>query len=140
MKEIRKPVHGGSRERAVVETEAFAGASFPTEDFNTAVGSRQVAICGILQIGQANALSARELSKVTGWTEREVTRAIEAARLSGNPVCACRWGYFLPETPDDLRCYARAFDRRLRHIKNTRAALEDMIIEASGQTTLEGVD
>lgn len=100
----------------------------------------QCGICSVLHEGQENALSAREIARITGATQREVTRAIEVARLSGNPVCACRWGYYLPETTDDLRHYVHAFDRRLRHIKNTRAALEDMIIKASGQTTLEGVD
>ena len=115
------------------------GGRFSHSQNNISAQDRQ-GLRAVLLEGEPNAQTAAEIASMLGITPREVTRQIEQARLMGEPICAGQAGYFLPTSVEELRRYARAFDRRLRHIKNTRAALEDMIIKASGQTTLEGVD
>ena len=97
-------------------------------------------VCSCLLEGKNNAQTASELASVLGITPRQVTRQIEYERLMGEPICAGQNGYYFPANIDDLRHYAHAFDRRLRHIKATRAALEDMLVAVTGQTELEGVD
>ena len=94
-------------------------------------------VVALLSVGEDNALSARELAGVMGWNVRDVTRAIQRARVAGAPICASSSGYYLGGNADELRRYVRALDRRLREIRKTREGLGRALDAATGQTRLE---
>ena len=85
--------------------------------------SRQVVISDYLRHGGANAIPARELAKLTGWTPREVTRAVEYERRHGVPICANGRGYFLPAWDHEVDTYLRSLQHREAEVKKTRQAV-----------------
>lgn len=111
------------------------GSSIPVFDCTERARGKQ-GIFWLLLCGEQNAQSAGELAQIAGCKPREVTREIEQLRLDGVPVCAGRYGYFIAGNTAELERYCKAFNRRLRSIKATAAALGDMIAEAAGQETI----
>ena len=126
---------GGTAERAK-ETAAFAGATDSTAQHSTAAAERQ-GICALLLHGEANAQTATELARITGRTPREITRAIQRARLTGKPICASGAGFFLASDARELARYVRGLDRRLHEIRRTLEAMDDVLAAATGQTRME---
>ena len=92
----------------------------------------------LLLHGEGHAITARELSTMTGRAEREITRSIQAARLGGVPICASGAGFFLAEDTVELKGYINALDRRLREIMRTREALAAALDGKIGQGRIEG--
>ena len=105
---------------------------------NSTKNFRGQGICALLLHGEANALSARELSQMTRRAQRDITREIEFLRLHGAPICAGRYGYYLPDSAAELERYVKSFNRRLRHITATKTALDDALTEATGQEQAKG--
>lgn len=85
--------------------------------------SRQVRISDYLHHGGGNAIPARELAKLTGWTPREVTRAVEYERRHGVPICANGRGYFLPARDHEVDTYLRSLHHREIEVRRTRQAV-----------------
>ena len=107
--------------------------------FSTVYLSRQVTDC--LSVGRVHAHTARELSEWLGVKDREITKAIERARLHGAPICAnCngdRPGYYLAANADELHEYLQSFKRRRRNIVRTEAALMTTLCAMTGQTRMD---
>ena len=94
----------------------------------------------LLGYGKDAALTASELSQLTGLPERRVTRLIERERRAGTPICAssgsaCK-GYYLASTPDELEQYTRALNRRIRTITDGLDALITIRDKLSGQLSM----
>ena len=108
-------------------------------NFNTVDLSRQVV--DYIFVGREHAHTARELSEWLSVKEREITKAIERARLHGAPICAnCngdRPGYYLAANADELHEYLQSFKRRRRNIVRTEAALMTTFCAMTGQTRMD---
>ena len=128
---------------AVTSAEAAGtalGGSIPAFDSIKQKEDSQ-GILALLLHGESNAQSAAELARIMGFKDsRPITKEIYRLRLLGAPLCATGKGYFLPNDTSELARYTRAFDRRLRQIRATREALNDMLNEATGQTTIDAED
>lgn len=85
-------------------------------------------ITDYLGTGPAEAQTAKQLARFLGLPFRSVTRAIEAARRSGVPICAnCDTeapGYYIAADPEQLQNYCNRLKRREHEIRKTRRALE----------------
>lgn len=81
--------------------------------------------------GAENAITAREISRLTGLSRRRVTLAIETARKSGILICSdsCN-GYFLPVTRAEAQRCIRALRSRWKHQARTLAAMERALAKA----------
>lgn len=133
-----KPAHGGNRERAT-ETAALTGATFSKNDFTTATVGRQPKITALLSRGAENAVTLRDLVALTGWSGREVRRQIQAERKAGALILSDNsCGYFLPESPDDLKKFYRSMDHRAREIMAAARMAEAAYLEALGQGKIAG--
>jgi biotin operon repressor len=87
----------------------------------------QELVVDFLLSGSANALTAAELSRVMGYTRREVSRSVQRARNSGVPICSNTGyppGYFLPENREELRRCVEHLRHRAGEMKTTIEALE----------------
>lgn len=76
--------------------------------------------------GEAEAVSMRELARITGLDDRELRREIEKARRAGILICSSGKGYFMPETLQELREYVHLMGAR---IKTGRSCLRPFIRE-----------
>lgn len=117
----------GTRER--VERHLKQRPSTPLVYHSEAPASSRIE--GFIPHGAENAVTTRELSRLTGLHPRRVTLAVETARLDGVLICSSsRNGYFLPVTRSDVRRCIHALRRRLRHQARTLAAMERALARA----------
>ena len=89
-----------------------------------------------LQTGKDNALTAGKLADLLGCSPRDISRAVEALRRRGVPICAsCHepHGYFLAANPKELQEYITSLDGRIKEVRTTRAACMDALEQMHGQ-------
>lgn len=80
----------------------------------------------LLNTGEANARSAKELAKLLNVDRRQISNMVENERRAGRPICAsCQSktpGYYVPETREEMERYCRRLQHRAGEIFKTRAA------------------
>ena len=124
-KEDARPAVGAA-ERAVENGTASQTAHASTHDSTTAAGGRQpFRIADLLRPGAENAVTRRQLMALTGMSDRELRRLIEAERRQGCPILSDNiHGYFLPgDSAEKARC-VRSLRYRAREIQRTADAIE----------------
>lgn len=118
--------------------KAPAGVAAPTEanerelrcsisqsDYTAFSGVRQPS--AYLSRGQENAIAARELARLMGFSgTRPLRLAVERERRAGALILICERGYFLPSldaatAEQEIRRYVRLMDARVR---SNRAAVQ----------------
>lgn len=82
-------------------------------------------ILSLLRSGSENALTLRDIRSQTGFDGRRVRLAIREARLRGVPVVSDNEsGYWLSDSPDEIRRFANSMRHRAREIAAVAAAVE----------------
>ena len=80
----------------------------------------------MLDTGEQNARTARELAKVLNTDRRQISSLVEQERRAGKPICATcdskTPGYYIPATREDMERYCRQLQHRAGEIFKTRAA------------------
>ena len=109
-------------ENGPVSQTAHASANNDTTD---GAGRQLFRVSDLLLHGAENAVPRRDLMALTGCTDRELRRMIEAERRLGVPILSdCIGGYFLPGSqPEKDRC-VRSLRRRAKEIEATATAIE----------------
>lgn len=83
----------------------------------------------LLLAGKENAISSRDLAKITGLSRREVSRQIESERRQGLPICAtCDQpapGYYIPADRQEMMDYCSRLLHRQMEIAETLKACKD---------------
>lgn len=116
-KEARSDVAAPGR----AENGGMRGDTFPKEDFNTLAGG----IASLLLRGSENAVSLRDLERLTGENGRTIRRQIEVERRRGTPILSdCKNGYYLPACDYDRQRFVGSMRGRAREILRTAQAVE----------------
>lgn len=103
------------------ENGGMRGDTFPKEDFNTLAGG----IASLLLRGPENAVSLRDLERLTGENGRTIRRQIEVERRRGIPILSdCKSGYYLPSCEYDRQRFVGQMRGRAREILRTARAVE----------------
>lgn len=80
----------------------------------------------LLDTGEQNARTARELAMLTGTNRRSISILVERERRAGKPICATSDsktpGYYIPATREDMERYCSRLQHRAGEIFKTRAA------------------
>lgn len=80
----------------------------------------------MLDTGEQNARTARELAKQLGADRRVISHLVERERRAGKPICATTDsktpGYYIPATREDMERYCNRLQHRAGEIFKTRAA------------------
>lgn len=116
----------GAAGRAVENGPVYQTAHVSTHDSTTDGTERQPPrVSALLHPGAENAVPRRDLMALTGLSDRELRRQIEAERRWGIPILSdCVGGYFLPGSqPEKDRC-VRSLRRRAKEIEATATAIE----------------
>jgi len=66
-----------------------------------------------LNPGRGNAVKGEDIRRLTGLPDRAMRKALESLRRGGVVICADEAGYYLPETPGELRAYVQQEQHRL---------------------------
>ena len=85
----------------------------------------QELILSFLRSGAENAMPLRDLRNTTGIDGRTIRLAIREARLRGVPVVSDNEsGYWISNSPDEIRRFANSMRHRAREIAAVAAAVE----------------
>lgn len=80
----------------------------------------------MLDTGEGNAKTARELAKLLQVDRRVISSLVERERRAGRPICATcdnkAPGYYIPATREDMERYCGQLQHRAGEIYKTRAA------------------
>lgn len=121
-KNSARPV-GGTTERARQEKQQTSGNS--RQNHTTQGPGGQWKISDLLSCGRENAISCRELERLTGLDGRTVRLMIERERRKGVPILADNTtGYYLPATEHERAACVRSMRHRAAEIMRTAEAIE----------------
>lgn len=80
----------------------------------------------LLDTGEKNARTAKELARALNTSPRAITSLVEGERRAGKPICATcdnqAPGYYIPATRADMERYCSRLQHRAGEIYKTRAA------------------
>ena len=99
--------------------------------------AKQGTIAGFLMRGRENALTARDLERITGNDSRAVRNCIQRERLAGSPIMSGREGFWLASSVEDVLQCERSLWSRIREQMKTARALEAQRLQVARDS--EGV-
>ncbi len=76
--------------------------------------------------GEACAKSSKELQALTGLSERDLRKSIEALRRQGCVILSSTQGYYYPETLSEIRQHIQKESRRARSIEITLISAKEL--------------
>lgn len=90
----------------------------------------------LLNRGEENAVTARDLAAITGLSVREVTAQIARERQAGAVILSSSKGYFLPANNEEILHFVRAMDSRARNIYLATRSAKSILARVPGQIDL----
>lgn len=100
-------------------------ATNPAYKSTTRSPAGQRSIADLLGVGRENAITRRDLERLTGLDGRSVRLLIERERRAGTPILAdSANGYYLPASDYERAECVRSLRHRAREIMTTARALE----------------
>lgn len=93
-----------------------------------------MAIVDLLQ-GAPHATTARKLSEILDISIRDVTRAIRAERLAGEPIASNEHGYFIARTSGELIQVYRRNQKMIKELFRVNRALKKAAEKLPGRDT-----
>ena len=67
-----------------------------------------------LSVGEQNAITAKDLARLLGWNERDVTITVNALRKQGELICSStQSGFWLPADDEDIKGFVRQMRSRI---------------------------
>ncbi len=86
-----------------------------------------------LSHGEENAYTARDLARLLGWRERDVTRSINALRKRGTIICSSVNGFFLPADDADISHFVRNMKGRIKDVEMAMKPALDYLENGGGE-------
>lgn len=106
------------------DLRAICAATSSNAYSNISAPAGQRSIADLLGVGRENAITRRDLERLTGLAPREVSLAVERERRSGVPILADGSGYYLPASHDERAACVRSLRHRAREILITARSIE----------------
>ena len=85
-----------------------------------------------LSVGEENAVTAKELSKILNWSTREVTIAVNALRKKGEIICSSGNGFYLPCDDADIRNFVRQMNSRITDMRKAMKSAKEYLKNGGG--------
>ena len=107
------------------DLRAICAASSSNAYSNISTPAGQRSIADLLGVGRENAITRRDLERLTGLDGRGVRLLIERERRAGTPILAdSASGYYLPASDDERAECVRSLRHRAREILITARSIE----------------
>lgn len=120
----KRPGSAGTPLRAG-DTRALCEATSSNAYSNISAGAGQRSIADLLGVGRENAITRRDLERLTGLDGRSVRLLIERERRAGIPICSDNQnGYYLPCCKSEKDAFVASMRHRAREIERAAAAVE----------------
>ena len=87
--------------------------------------NKPLVLTDYLSVGEENAITTKELSRLLGWCERDITIQINALRKKGEFICSGANGFWLPADDRDIEQFVRGMQSRITDMqKAMKPAIE----------------
>lgn len=94
-------------------------------------------ISEFIPLGQENAISMKELAKITNSDNRTVRLLVQRAREAGEPICStcnCKQaGYYIPLSSDEAAIYLRQQQARIKTARKSLCGVLKFIANSKGK-------
>ena len=104
------------------------GFDMPKADYSIEYQPKQGSIAAVLSRGRENAMTTRELARITGQHPRKITEQIQRERLRGSPIMSGQKGYWIAESTTEVRDCTRALFGRIAEQQRTANALKKIFM------------
>lgn len=101
------------------------------------VREQHTEVNGLLNRGEENAVTARDLAAITGHSIREITAQIARERQAGAVILSSGKGYFLPANNEEILHFVRAMDSRARNIYLATRSAKSILARVPGQLEID---
>ena len=101
------------------------------------VKEQHTEVNGLLNRGEENAVTARDLAAITGHSIREITAQIARERQAGAVILSSGKGYFLPANNEEILHFVRAMDSRARNIYLATRSAKSILAKVPGQLEID---
>ena len=92
-----------------------------------------------IETGEDNAVHLSELVQLSGLSERDTRRVIEALRRRGEVICSNKQGYYRPASSEELRRYLRQEQARSRSIYRRTASARKQLQMWERDSIFDGI-
>ena len=107
------------------DLRAICAATSSNAYSNISAPAGQRSIADLLGVGRENAITRRDLERLTGLDGRSVRLLIERERRAGTPICSDNQnGYYLPCCKSEKDAFVASMRHRAREIERVAAAVE----------------
>ena len=90
-------------------------------------------LLSLIPKGRENARHMKEISYLSGYSEREVREGSTSLRINGYIIAGDQYGYYIPETIEELRSYVKLVTERQKTTAKSLAAAKRKLKEMEGQ-------
>lgn len=127
MSEKNKARSGAATPERAEDRQTYTDtATNPVYKSTTSAPAGQRSIADLLGVGRENAITRRDLERLTGLDGRSVRLLIERERRAGTPILADSVnGYFLPASEEERAACVRSLRHRAGEIMATARAIEE---------------
>ena len=127
MSEKNKARSGAATPERAEDRQTYTDtATNPAYKSTTSTPAGQRSIADLLGVGRENAITRRDLERLTGLDGRSVRLLIERERRAGTPILADNAsGYFLPASDYERAACVRSLRHRAGEIMATARAIEE---------------
>ncbi len=92
----------------------------------------KILLTDYLSVGEENAITAKTLAKYLGWSEREITIAVNVLRKQGKFICSNVNGFYLPADDSDIEHFVRNMRGRIQDMEKAMKPAEDYLEGGGG--------
>lgn len=102
-------------------------------------GNSDFVIAGLLPVGKDNAISTKELVRITGCSSsRDLQQRISEERRAGAIICsATKGGYFIPANREEMQGFYMVLKNRARNTLGVLKSVRRALKLPEGQQVLE---
>lgn len=83
----------------------------------------------LIPYGEENAIPMGTLSNLLQLSERETRKQVEQCRISGNIICSCDEGYYIPVTIGELFRYYLHVSGRIKTARDSLYAVKERLVQ-----------
>ena len=84
-------------------------------------------ITELLDVGVDKAKKNELIASRLGVNTRDVSEIVRIERLQGSPICANCYGYYMPESIDDLKRTRSRLFKQAREVRKVAFAIDDTV-------------
>lgn len=94
--------------------------------------TKSLNLTDFLSVGEDNAITSKDLARLLGLHERDITICVNALRKQGEFICSSGNGFWLPSDDKDIRGFVRQMESRIADMQRVIKPALDYLKSKNG--------